>query len=254
MPLRIGFDMDGVLADFALAFHEVDLRLFGPGASLSAPQPEKEEEAQSSPDGGSTGENGRAAAPDADADGEATVNPDPGSPSPRELRRRRDVIWKSIHSTPNFWGTLKPTEAGVVARIHEMTLRHKWEVFFITQRPATKGDTVQRQTQHWLVHQGFDLPSVLVLGGSRGAAAGALRLDYHIDDSAQNCLDVISDSRAKPILIIPDNNGSTIASARSLGIGTAGSIGECLDILEKATTSRAQPGLLARIASMVGWK
>ena len=54
---------------------------------------------------------------------------------------------------------------------------------------------------------GFDLPSVLVLAGSRGAAAGALRLDYHVDDSAQNCLDVIADSSARPILIVPDNDG-----------------------------------------------
>lgn len=44
-----------------------------------------------------------------------------------------------------------------------MMLRHPWEVFFITQRPATEGETVQRQTQKWLVQQGFDLPSVIVI-------------------------------------------------------------------------------------------
>ena len=83
------------------------------------------------------------------------------------------------------------------------------------QRPKTAGDTVQRQTQRWLVAQGFDLPSVLVLGGSRGAAAGALRLDYHVDDSPQNCLDVIADSRAKTILIVPGNDATTVTSARA---------------------------------------
>jgi hypothetical protein len=133
-------------------------------------------------------------------------------------------------------------------------LEHRGEVFFITQRPKTDGDTVQRQTQRWLVEQGFDLPSVLVLGGSRGAAAGALRLDYHIDDSPQNCVDVISDSRAKPILIVPGGDESTVVSARKLGIGTAQSIGAALDVLEEATTVRSQPGLFARIASLVGWK
>jgi hypothetical protein len=150
--------------------------------------------------------------------------------------------------------TLKPTQEEAVQRIHALMLRHRWEVFFITQRPRTDGDTVQRQTQRWLVEQGFDLPSVLVLGGSRGAAAGALRLNYHVDDSPQNCLDVIADSRAKPILVVPDDDPNTVASARKLGIGTAGSISACLDILEEATTARSQPGLLARIASIVGWR
>lgn len=221
--------MDGVLADFGQAFHEVDVRLFGPGPGLSADQPEKEEEQQGVPE------------------------KDEGQ-SPLDLRRRRDLIWKAIRSTPGFWSSLKPTEEGAVRRIHELMLQHRWEVFFITQRPKTEGDTVQRQTQRWLVEQGFDLPSVLVIGGSRGAAAGAMRLDYHVDDSPQNCLDVMTASSAKPILIVPENDEATVASARKLGIGTARSIGECLDVLEQATTARNQPGLLARIANVVGWK
>ena len=186
--------------------------------------------------------------------GNETTSPKETGPTPRQARRRRDTIWRAIQSTPNFWETLKPIDEGAVHRIHEMMLRHRWEVFFITQRPYTDGDTVQRQTQRWLVKQGFDLPSVLVLGGSRGAAAGALRLDYHVDDSAQNCIDVVSDSRAKPILIVPDSDENTVASARKLGIGTARSISECLDILEQASIAPVQPGLLSRLASMVGWK
>lgn len=133
-------------------------------------------------------------------------------------------------------------------------LQHRWEVFFITQRPKTDGQTVQRQTQQWLVEQGFDLPSVLVLGGSRGTAAGALRLNYHVDDSPQHCLDVISESSAQPVLIVPDDDETTVTSARKLGIGTAKSIGECLDILERATLARARPSVLARLAQMVGWR
>lgn len=249
MPLRIGFDMDGVLADFSLAFHDVEARLFGPGPGINAGEPAREEEDQ------------QRIARRAEDQGfteklpldEAAVDPAPGM-SAREARRRRDVVWRNIQSTPNFWSRLKPIDEDAVRRIHEMTRRLKWEVFFITQRPKTDGDTVQRQTQQWLVDHGFDLPSVLVLGGSRGAAAGALRLDYHIDDSAQNCLDVIAHSRAKPILIVPDNDETVIANARKVGVGTAQSIGECLDILEKTTGARVSPGLLARIATMVGWK
>ena len=134
-------------------------------------------------------------------------------------------------------------------------LRRSWEVFFITQRPATVGQTVQRQTQQWLHQQGFDMPSVLVISGSRGAAAGALRLTYHVDDSPQNCLDVASDSKAKPILIVPERDEVTENSARRLRIGIARSISEALDQLEQASDSASkEPRLLNRLSKMVGWK
>jgi hypothetical protein len=231
-----------VLADFGLAFHEVDARLFGGAPALSAGEPEQEEQAQD------------AAAADAAVATALVDEQDARVDAPQQTRRRRDAVWRAIQSTPNFWETLQPMEEGAVARIHELMMRHRWEVFFITQRPGTEGDTVQRQTQRWLVRQGFDLPSVLVLGGSRGAAAGAMRLDYHIDDSPQNCLDVLADSKARTILVVPDSDQKTIASARMLGIGTARGISECLDILEQISTGRSQPGLLARLATLVGWR
>lgn len=265
MPLRIGFDMDGVLADFSHAFHAVEVGLFGPAARTSAGEPAREEENQETnarraeqveSQGKTTAADDVAGLEDYDSETISIgFNDLPAArASAGESRRRRDLVWQSIQSTPNFWATLKPIDPSAVARIHAMMMRHGWEVFFITQRPRTDGDTVQRQTQRWLVAQGFDLPSVLVLAGSRGAAAGALRLDYLVDDSAQNCLDVISDSRAKPLLIVPDEDGPTVMSARKLGIGTARSIADCLDILEKATAARRQPGLLQRLASLVGWR
>jgi hypothetical protein len=240
MPLRIGFDMDGVLADFGLAFHRIESRLFPPGPRVPAEEPEKQEEAE-------------AAAESSDPSQVPPVKEEPDGPTRREMRRRGEAIWREIKATPDFWVALEPLDPGAVRRIHQLMLQYRWEVFFITQRPATEGDTVQRQTQRWLVQQGFDLPSVLVLGGSRGAAANALRLNYHVDDSAQNCIDVISDSRARPIMVIPDNDEVAILSARKLGIGTAQSVGECLDVLEKATLAQTQPGILARLATMVGW-
>jgi hypothetical protein len=221
--------MDGVLADFASAYREVEVRVLGERRVTKPDDPEKQEEAEE-----------KLAV-------EAETNP-------RVLRRRRDTVWAAIEATPNFWTTLKPLDPEAVRRIHELMLKHRWEVFFITQRPATEGDTVQRQTQHWLVEQGFELPSVLVLGGSRGAAAGAMRLNYHVDDSPQNCLDVISESKARPILIVPPDDEVTRSSARRLKIGSAHSIGEALSILEQATVAKTQPGLLEKLAGIVGWK
>ena len=243
MPLRIGFDMDGVLADFASAFREHEVRLFGqPPATAGGTggrerrqrtgDPEKEEERQA----------GSHAS--ARADAQARL----------ESRRREDAVWEAIESVSDFWMTLRPLDERAVRRIHELMLRHRWEVFFITQRPFTEGETVQRQTQRWLVAQGFDLPTVIVLRGSRGAAAAALGLDYHVDDRPQNCIDVVADSDAKTILIVPESNHAAIASARKLGIGVSHRISDVLDILDQATQAQTNPSLFQRIANMVGWK
>jgi hypothetical protein len=237
-PLRIGFDVDGVLADFSTAFHAAEARLFGPGARMRTERPEDQEVQQS--------ERRRDSGRSARASGSAA--------GAEEYRRRCDAVWKAIQSTPGFWTTLKPLDPRAVRRIRDLMLRHRWEVFFITQRPATAGETVQRQTQRWLLGQGFDVPSVLVIGGSRGAAAAALRLDYHVDDSPQNCLDVMSDGRAKPILIVPAGSEASAAKARKLGIAVASSVGEALDILDRVSTGRHQPGLLQKLAAAVGWR
>jgi hypothetical protein len=228
MPLKIGFDMDGVVADFGSAFRAVESRLFGSAGTTRADESGEQEDDRPA------------------AASEASKS--------HEERRRREAVWREIRATQDFWTTLPPIQANAVRRIHEMTLAYRWEVFFITQRPATRGDTVQRQTQRWLVAQGFDLPSVLVIAGSRGAAAGALRLDYHVDDLAQNCLDVLSDAKARPILIVPPGDDATARTARRLGIGVAVSIDQCLHILSEASAASRDPGMVARLAALVGWK
>jgi hypothetical protein len=222
-----------VLADFARAYLEIEERVFGPAAAPTRPgDPEDQEAAETTDDGG-------AAAADPVAAGHA-------------LRRRRDTVWQTIEATPNFWTTLQPLDTGAVRRIHELSVREGWDVFFITQRPATDGETVQRQTQRWLVEQGFELPSVLVIHGSRGEAARALRLDYLVDDSARNCIDVKAMGDTKALLVTDPADESTAESARRLGIGTVSSIGEALDLIEQASLAKTQPNLLTRIAKLVG--
>ena len=242
--MRIGFDMDGVLADFEAAFRDVEARLFGSAGAVAAGPPETAAAGADDEDDVT----GTEAEPDEEAIAAGRLA------AAREERRRRVAVWRAIRATPNFWESLAPIDEGAVRRIHELMLRHRWEVFFITQRPATEGDTVQRQTQRWLVRHGFDLPSVLVVAGRRGLAAAALQLDYHVDDNSQNCLDLIADSKARPILILPRGDAATAIGARQLGILTVAAIGEALDVLEKTSTARSEPGLLARIAEAVGWK
>ena len=226
MSLRIGFDMDGVLVDFEGAYRGVEARLFGPLEHARADSPEDV--------------------------AEAAENQSPAAKTVAN-RRRRDAVWAAIKGTPNFWETLAPLDPRAVKRIHDLMIAQRWDVFFITQRPATDGDTVQLQTQRGLVAQGFDLPSVLVIHGSRGAAAAALKLDYLIDDSPQNCVDVRSDSTAKPILIAPEDDAVAASGARRLGFDVYASVGAALDAIEQ-THNRGRDGVLQQLAHLAGWK
>jgi hypothetical protein len=223
MTLRVGFDLDGVLADFGSAFREIERELFGPDIPIG---------------------------PTSTPEEEADQTPESKRPSAKEIDRRHLAVWRRIRATTDFWATLKPLDPDAVRQLHALMLKYRWEVVFITQRPSTAGESVQRQTQRWLVRQGFDLPSVLVIAGSRGAAANALRLTYLADDSPRNCVDVKSDSTAMPILI--GAGDPAVRQARRLGMGVAASIGECLRLLEAASRPAAPPGVIQRIAALVG--
>jgi hypothetical protein len=244
MPLRVGFDLDGVLADLASAYKEIEARLFGPN--------EVEDEVPETPgenDEESTGRRDDDKSKDIDKDAAARRAADL-----KALQHKREIVWRAIQTTDNFWTTLTSLEPDAVRRLHELTARHGWEAFFITQRPETTGDTVQRQTQRWLARQGFDLPSVIVVRGARGKVAAALELDYLVDDTPKNCVDVISDSTTRPILILRNINRSAEQNARRLGIGVVRSVAEALDVLERAQAVRNNPTLFGRLAKAVGWK
>ena len=180
------------------------------------------------------------------------------SSSARSSHRRAhpDAATRSgdIENTPDFWTTLEPLDPGAVARIHELSLRYIWEFFFVTQRTATAGETVQRQTQRWLAEQGFDLPSVIVLSGSRGRAIHALSIDYHVDDSTQHCLDVVADAAARTILVSAAASDGAVEGARKMGIAPAATVAQALEILEQATLARTNPSMLQRLSALVGWR
>src|SRR5262245_57349178 len=119
IPLRIGFDMDGTLADLGSAYAEVEDRLFGKDqAQHERPTPEAREAEQ----------HGKSAAPESATTGDNR----PRRAARRSGSRHRERVWRAIESTPNFWTTLKPLEPGVVKRLFYLTSEHNWEVFFIT--------------------------------------------------------------------------------------------------------------------------
>jgi hypothetical protein len=107
MSLRIGIDIDGVLADFRSAFHDAARRC------LRRDIPDSED-----------------------------------GTSPQALDQR-DIsrVWEYVARAPNWWMDLQAHEPDQIARLYALTRASRWEVFFLTNRPASAGDTVQFQTQ-----------------------------------------------------------------------------------------------------------
>lgn len=193
MALRIGLDVDGVLADFRSAFHAAarqhlrrDVREFD-------------------------------------------------DPKAREALDDRDIrrLWDHIARTTNWWMELEPYEANELSRLYEMARAGAWEVFFLTNRPRSAGDSVQFQTQWWLERHGFYLPAVLTVPGSRGDVANGLRLDVVVDDLVLNCVEIVSASPAKTMLMLREPNTAAHRHATERGIGVISTLAEALSVFEQ---------------------
>lgn len=195
MALRIAFDVDGVLADFRTAFRDTAASLLRRGAAK--------------PGGDSIG-------------AEVPL-------SPEDVRR----VWDHIAKTANWWMELEPYEPEQIARLYGMARTGRWEVFFVTKRPPSAGDSVQFQTQWWIERCGFYLPAVLTVPGSRGEVANALRLDLLVDDQIINCVDVVSGSTAKTMLMLRTPDQPACDHATNRGIGVVSTLAEALSVLER---------------------
>jgi hypothetical protein len=238
VPLRIAFDMDGVLADMDGALLRHAEALFGRDAVRTlAP----------------TAVTTLAVNPTArtrDSEPNRPPAADPGDDAPastlRLSERQHRRLWQHVATVENFWESLQEIEPGAVARLGSLAVERRWETIFLTKRPATAGATAQMQTQRWLEAKGFHRPSVFVVQGSRGRIAAALALDVVVDDRPENCLDVIVDSQARAVLVCRQNPQAMDASKR-LGIGVVTSVSECLDALAAIEGSRHEPGVLERL-------
>jgi len=236
MSLRLGFDLDGVLADLNSALVREAVRLF-PGIDVT---------------------------PSADQVAPAAVEPDsaeggdPAETSPASLtltRRQERQLWDAVKRIDNFWETLDETEPGIIKRLADTARARRWEVMFLTSRPRTMGDVVQVQSQRWLRARGFEFPALFVVSTSRGKIAAGLELDVVVDDRPENCLDIAIDSKARAILIWRGDQNAVPASARRLGIGGVNSVGACLDLLIAADHPDAgQTSLVDRLKGLLGLK
>lgn len=191
MAIRLGIDIDGVLADFRNAFRETARECLH-----------------------------REVVSDALTD---------NSLSHVDI----DRVWNHIARRPNWWMTLRAYEPAAIANLYMLARSNKWEVCFLTKRPASAGDSVQFQTQWWLEQQGFYLPAVITVPGSRGDLANALRLDLAIDDQFVNCAEIIGAGPTKALLMLRDPNPTMQQHALDRGVGVVATLAETLPILQQ---------------------
>ncbi len=244
MALRVGFDLDGTVADMHSALRREALQLFGEEAlrkaayKTSKPQAVKGEQS------------GKKSETDPEADDEQTT-----ADAMQELHltsRQQMQLWDHVKKIENFWSTLPELEPGIISRIAKTALDRRWEVIFLTTRPSTAGELVQMQSQRWLDAHGFHYPSVYVVQRSRGKIADALALDAFVDDRPENCLDIAVESKAKVILVWHGNLVDVPAGAKRLGVQPVSTISEAMGLLERLDDIRNKPGLMKSIKRALG--
>jgi hypothetical protein len=226
MALRLACDLDGTLADMNAALQREAERIFGEPVELGRRLP-----------------------------GVAATTPQSVMTeiSSADVRRRlsereRGRLWDLAREIDNFWETLPEIESGAVARLAATAAIQGWEVLFLTRRPDTAGHTVQTQSQRWLRAHGFECPSVCVVSESRGKIAASLSLDVVIDDRPDNCVDVISDSRAIAVLVWRDAAEGVPPGVKRLPIEVVSSMAEAMEHLTRRHASSVPPGgLLGRL-------
>lgn len=158
----IGFDIDGVLANFAASFQDLVVKIAGVDKFLPG-----------------------------DRDNPPCWNwAEFRGYGPDIMDFKNGPVWNAIRKNETFWlnlGDFTRNTAALAMMIH--TLERKHEVYFVTAR---QGIDVKRQTKLWLFeHLGYrdDRPTVLI-SGAKGDIAKALKFDAYIDDNFDNAMDV----------------------------------------------------------------
>ena len=249
--MRVGVDLDGVVADMESELVRQAERLFGPSVVRSI-EVAGEPEPAGAPTSSSTDD---AAPPDP-----AGAASDPADTAPVVQRlqitpRQRNRLWRHVGGIENFWESLDEHEPGAVARLAEISSERRWEIIFLTKRPQTAGATSQIQSQRWLASKGFPMPSVYVVQGSRGLIGKALGLDAVIDDRPENCLDVMLESKARALLVWRYDDAQLPQATRRLGIEVLTSVNDAFDSLLR--TDGAEPHgktMVGRVKELFGMK
>jgi hypothetical protein len=153
--MRVGFDVDGVLADFNSAF--INRIIDVTGEDRFPPRP---------------------------FDIPTWYYPEHYGYSKEATDFQTGTVWASVKNDPLFWEFLfgYSWTQETLDHLSFQVRNNGWEVYFITDRPGVR---TKQQTENWLKRYSFSNPTVLI-SGQKALAAKALKLDVYIDDKMEN--------------------------------------------------------------------
>ena len=138
-----------------------------------------------------------------------------------------------IHRSSDFWLNLWPLPDANTLRFLLSGFERQHELYFITRRD---GDRVKRQTELWLFdHLKYPInvsgvwPTVLIVGyREKGAMAKALQLDIYVDDNCDNANDVVRQSPATRMYLVSRAHNQGVGGIEP-AVTRVGTLGEVFD-------------------------
>lgn len=119
-------------------------------------------------------------------------------------QKETSLVWENVKNDPWFWGDL-PAYETTAAAIECLDRQHRRgdDIYYITSRP---GIAAKWQTERWL-HNQWQRASkrspvfTVLISSAKGLCAQALQLDRYIDDRWENVCDVATTSPCKAYLL-----------------------------------------------------
>lgn len=106
------------------------------------------------------------------------------------------VVWDSIKNSWNWWMGLNPLiDDTEVVLLNDVIQTHN--IYFVTNRPSTKGLSAEAQSRAWLSSLGVMVDHASVIAtksGTKGKLAKALDIDIAIDDRPENITEMSAEN------------------------------------------------------------
>jgi uncharacterized HAD superfamily protein len=118
-------------------------------------------------------------------------------------------LWGTIAASHSFWMKLQPISQPLLYKLADVAAMHTF--YFITSRP---GGSAKFQTEAWLL-KWFALPTVLI-ASDKGPVAKSLGLELFIDDKPENANEVAEATEGKCLVLMPERpwNRNVVTDAR----------------------------------------